>query len=372
MNCEHCERKVPDLLVHRLDPKVASAVRLHLGSCGPCREYLERVRRLYRVPEPFRVEPGLGPLLTGGALALAPERPSRTRRAAAVGGGIAAALAVVALGVRVFEDGVARGRVPTPPSAQALATRPIRLDAPELPPPFRPGTWLASRADAERLSDYTGLPILEEYVWRECPRCRGMEEILRPQYLPVLDAFVLYRQVANDGLPDALRAQHPDRPEGSVYPALRVVEPACTTPATWAVDRLDTVEDLVADYYTECVAAQRDRRLALDPELFDWARSNLADVPALVAGGELREAFERLEETRALEERYRTRFAADARALEGQLVEALEERVAALEARAATTPRRGPAREALRAEAQALLERVRGLRFFERVEPLTR
>lgn len=372
MNCEHCERKLPDFLVHRLDPKVASAVQLHLGACGPCREALQRVRRLYEVPEAFRARPP-------ARLALPRRRPRALRRAAAAGIGIAAAGLVLFLGLRALD---ARDAAPTltaladpggdarqQAGAEAAALEPIRVRLPAAPPAFLPGAWLTSRSEAERLAEYTGRPILEEYVWRDCPRCKGMEEVLVPEYLPVLDDFILVRQIANDGLPEELLAAHPDAPPHAVYPALRVVESGCETKPVWSVSNLYTVEGLVADYYASCFLLAEDERAPLDRELYDWARATLASVPALVDEGRFQQAFERLEAARALDELYRTRFVADAAALERQLRDALEERVATLEARAA----QGPAqRAAVRAQARALGESLRGLPLFERVEALAR
>lgn len=371
MNCEHCERKLPDFLVHRLDPKVASAVQLHLGTCGPCREALGRVRRLYAVPEAFRARPP--------ARLMPPRRrPRALRRAAAAAIGVAAAGLVLFLGLRAFDarvdsrslrSGTDSARAEDTGAAPLAALEPIRVSLPAPPPDFRPGAWLSSRADAQRLAAYTGRAILEEYVWPGCPRCKGMEEVLQPDYLPILDDFILVRQYADAGLPEELLAAHPDAPANAVYPAMRVVEDDCETKPVWSVNDLTTVEDVVADYYAGCFLLSEDERAPLDRELYDWARTTLESVPALVDEGRFQEAFERLDDARALDASYRTRFAADAAAAERQLHQALEQHVAALEARAA----QGPAQRAtVRTQARALRDELRGLPLFERVDALAR
>lgn len=355
MNCEHCEAKLADFVVHRLDPKIASAVQSHLARCGPCHEFFERVRALYEVPEPFVARP---------PLALRRARPQRSRRVAASVLGVAAAALVLWVGLE-------RSR-PAPPARAPLvaaALTPIRLALPELPEPFQPGTWLRSRDEATRLAAYTGLPVLEEYVWEGCPRCKGMEPKLVPEYLPVLDGFILYRQLANDGLPAELEAAHPDASPGTVYPAIRVTQPGCATQAAWSVDKLATVEDVVADYYASCFLPSGDERAPLAPGLFDWALATLRAVPALVEEGRYAEAFERIAQARGLEEAYRTRFADDARALERKLVGALERRVDELEALAAGSAEE---RERARALARELREQVGELPIRARLESLSR
>ncbi len=341
MNCQQCERKLGDFAVHRLDPKVAATVQSHLARCSACREFLARVRSLYELPEPFAdVAPP----------ARAPLPLPRARRAAAVGLGIAAAALLLALlAWRALPR--AGASVPHAP----LALTPVRVALPEEPPPYRPGTWMSSREEARRVAAYAGLPVLEEYVWPGCPRCKGVNERLVPEEMPVLEGLVLCRQMADEGLPAELEAVHPDAARDSVYPALRVVEDGCATPTVWSVGDLETVEDVVAAYYEACVVPKKDERAALDRELYDWALATLRSVPGLVDEGRYGEAFARIDQARRLEESYRTRFAADARALEASLEAALARRAGELEALAAgSAADRRRARDAARALAAQL------------------
>lgn len=328
MNCEHCERKLADFAVHRLDPKIASAVQSHLARCGPCRELLERVHVLYGVPEPFAAAP---PAALRLPLTEESERLARRplRRVAAALLGVAAAALVLWIGL-----GRARPSAPQRSPAVVTALTPIRVALPELPGPFEPGKWHDSREEALLLAAYTGRPVLEEYVWKGCPRCKSMEYELQPAYLPILGDFVLYRQLADKGLPAEVEATHPALPQEISYPAIRITEPGCATKPVWEVGNLRTVEDVVADYFATCFLPSEDERAPLDAGLYDWALATLRAVPALVEDGRYAEAFEHIEEARRLEEAYRTRFADDARTLERSLTGALERRVQELEAMA--------------------------------------
>lgn len=338
MNCQQCERKLGDFAVHRLDPKVAATVQSHLARCSACREFLARVRSLYELPEPFAdVAPP----------ARAPLPLPRARRAAAVGLGIAAAGLLLAL--------LAWRTLPRSGGSVPLALTPVRVTLPEEPPPYRPGAWMTSREEARRVAAYAGLPVLEEYVWPGCPRCKGVNERLVPEEVPVLEGLVLCRQMASEGLPAELEAAHPDAARDSVYPAMRVVEDGCATPTVWSVGDLDMVEDVVAAYYEACVLPKKDGRAALDLELYDWALATLRSVPELVDEGRFGEAFARIDQARRLEASYRTRFVADARALEASLAAGLERRAGELEALAdGSAADRRRARDAARALAAQL------------------
>ena len=326
MNCQTCEHKLPDYVIERLDAALAAEVREHLEDCDACSDYLQQVRFLYTVPEDFVSDPPAVLVIHDQA-----ERGngfSPTRRVAAMAVGLAAAAAVLVVGFRL---GSRLGGDESFGDLELAKLTPIRLELPELPDSYEVGSWIGSQEEVDRLAAYTGLPVLEEYVLENCIRCKGMEEYLKPSFVPVLGDFILHRQYGLD-LPSDVEAEAPpDEDPLNVFPVLRVVDGTCKSDLVWQVGEPAIVEEIVADYYSTCVLDAEDLREPLDAELFEWALENFRRLPLLVAEQRFGEAFEVIRNTRELEEMYRTRFAEDARRLESALVSALSERVTELE-----------------------------------------
>ncbi len=340
MSCELWEAKLADFATERLDAEIAYEVRRHLEACASCRAFLDGVERLYALDTALPSSPGP----RAARLELATRRPF-PRRAAAWAVGLAAAAVLV-----FFAERRGSGADTDVPTAKLLETTTpallpafaaIRVDLPDLPhaPPGR--GWLASREEAQRLADYSGKPLLAQYVIDVCPRCVWVNERLdREDTLALLEEFVCVRVTMRLEEPQAIEGVEPPFGFKASFPAMFVDAGGCRTDPVWAIADWTEIEGVLADYASLCDDALRADRAPLEGALFERTLAEMSSIPELVAAGRYGPALDVLARTKALGETYRTRFVPEAERMYGELSAALAIRIDALSSLAVVRPER--------------------------------
>lgn len=337
MNCESFELKVADLVAGRTDPDTAAELASHRAACSACRDFEARVAGLYDLEAALPAHP---PAALGFPLEASPEKPRR------VAGLLVVAVAATAALVAAVWWSI-QGGGEAPPKTTELATGPtdedplpieleeIRLDMPQFPALLpEVGQWIDSREEAELVSEFTGRPLIQQFVLRGCVFCKGTQALLEsPEYRDRLFEFVLYREtiVEPDVLPDEIAERSDDPMLPYSFPAMTVQASGCNVQPRWSIRSWEDVEEVLADYYAFCVRDQEDDRLPLDDTQYERVRGALGSLPDLVGTGGYLKAMEILGETIALADGFRTRFVDEARELEAQLLDGLDRQAARIE-----------------------------------------
>ena len=359
MTCAQVRDRLPDHVTGRLAPERSRRIETHLESCAECHAYARALDELYALDVLVtRGAPSATTRSLGDHVWLRQERVGReTRRARWARA--AAALIVTSLlagavwwgtrgAVAPVDEATLAGGDPSdarvtdavldPIADAALANAvdwspvdwsPIVL-TPPAPPPRVPETgWFTSLADAERMSAYTGKPLIEQYVHPLCPRCASVTTLLADaEFTRRLSDFVLYREVVPDALPDRLGLEDAPADVRMVFPVMRVIGAACATDPVFAIEGWADIQAVVRDFDADCA---RGERSALAPPVFERAAALLGEVPALVEAGRYGQALGTLREVAALAPSPDSPLVDDARMLERQLHEQLDARVSELE-----------------------------------------
>ncbi len=325
MNCEACESKLADHATGRLDPASAEAVEHHLVACERCATFLDRVRGLYAIELDYAPE-------APRELAFSPAATKSSVSLAAWVGLAAAVAATIAVALFALRDAPATAdRAPESNEVTIATPRTefvpvsISLELPTLPKSAPGAEWIEDREEARLVAEYSGKPLLEQFV---CP-CAGCDSVVRllgdERFARRLDEFVRCRSTIGKGAVDV-----PERLSGKLIgpglslPAMFATDGTCSTEPVVSANTWEDVERVIADYAIDCAGEARDVSEALEGDAFARALEAMRALPKLLAAERFTDALEQLRSIEELGNRYRTRFAAEARRLEREFVTAID------------------------------------------------
>jgi len=356
MNCNSIENWLPDYAMGRLGGPEAQAVEAHLEHCSACRAYESDIQELYGVPLP---------LVDAPPAQLQPLPSSAKRWRSLLTWGSAAAALLLYFNYRAPAE-IQEQEHAAPERASAhLAS--LQLALPELPNIDGSSRWIQSESEARLLSEYSGKPVLMQYINAECQRCMGVVELMEdPQRALLLEEFICFRSVvASDAPPSLLKDAAPEGHLMSSLPAMLVQAGHCSTSPAMAIASWEDVEDVMADYATHCEVNGVQIMRALEGQAFERALARMRDLPRLMNERSYNEVFANLKFMSGLSSQYRTRFAEEAERMQGELMEGLEGMVGDLEAM-----HQNDAESEAQSMAQDLLPGLTDTPFASRVEVL--
>jgi hypothetical protein len=320
MNCDRMEVLMPDHAIGRLPHEQNSKLESHLESCGACRTYLGHIRELYDVPLPYMAAPP-------AALVLPSERTNRWRPVLV----LAALAATVLVYFNWPREQAPSGEVGVQRVKANLAS--LSIDLPELPIGSLAADWVNSESEARLLSEYSGKPMLLQYVNADCNRCLGVVRLMEePECEGLLEEFVCFRsEVQSDAPPSVLEGRAPKGKLMLSLPAMFVRAESFSTDPSMAISCWGDVEDVVADYASNCDLQGIEILRALEDKQFEEALEQMRGLPDLMEAGSYNQVLASLQSIGGLGERYDTRFAEEAQRMENELMDELEEVVCELE-----------------------------------------
>lgn len=321
MNCSSMEPWLPDYATGRLGGAELRAVEAHLERCSACRAYTSDILELYDVPLP---------LVDAPPLRLQPMPTASKRWPTLLTWGSAAAALLLYLNYRAPAELQERA---APERAKAYLAS-LQLALPELPNLEGGPRWIQSESEARLLSEYSGKPVLMQYINADCQRCMGVVELMEePQHALLLEEFICFRSVvASEAPPAVLRDTAPEGQLMTSLPAMLVRAGHCSTSPALAIASWEDVEDVVADYASQCEVNGMQILRALEGQAFERALARMRDLPRLMNEGSYNEVFANLRFMTGLRTQYRTRFIEEAERMQGELMEGLEGMVGDLEA----------------------------------------
>ncbi len=320
MNCERVEELLPDHVTGRLGEYLQPEVQRHLGLCLPCSEYLEGIRELYGVPLPT------------------PGSPPESLRSPVLRGrswwpwALAGAAALILVFLRPTGDRPGSG-LPQGAERVKASLASLSLELPELPAATAEERWLDSEFQARLLSEYSGKPVLMQYINAECNRCLGVVKLMDdPEHELLLEEFVCFRsEVQGDEPPKVLEGKAPAGQLMASLPAMFVRDERCTTDPIMAISDWADVENVVADYAVSCEVKGVEIVRALEGSEFERTLEQMRGLPRLMEAGSYNQVLAELRSMGGLGETYHTRFAEEAQRMEGELLLELDDVVCELE-----------------------------------------